>query len=259
MASSTEFKKALREGKLSEAFIIAMGNAPELHITTWISSPEDNAAQTSRGKCLKTHVNLIEGKIANVIGEDLMEDNLYGAIQKFHSQQVTQGHQAISQNLWSLQQMFRLMTIMQKQQNGEEFQPLPLLESFPKITPSPIAIEPATIIAPNVEQTNQEIETNLQSFPQGISQQNLSESEVDNVTDDLLSLVDLDIEEEEEPQLAEEENEDWGEWLDDDSSIEEDVVSLESVDINESKDWGKETTFTPQRLDNNSDNSIQDN
>ena len=248
MASSTEFKKALREGKLSEAFIIAMGNSPELHITTWISSPEDNSAQPSRGKCLKTHVNLVEGKIANVIGEDLMGDNLYSAIQKFHSQQVTQGHQAISQNLRSLQQMFRLMTILQKQQNGEAFQPIQLLESLPKITPLPIAIEPSTIIAPTVDQTSQEI-----------SQQDLSESEINNVTDDLLSLVDLDIEEEEQPQSAEEDNEDWGEWLDDDSSIEEDIMNLESVDINESKDWGKETVFIANRSDNNLDNSIQDN
>ena len=111
MASSTEFKKALREGKFTEAFAIAMGNAPELKITTWISSPEDNSAQPSRGKCLKTNVNLVEGKISNAIGEDLMGDNLYGAIQKFHSQQVSQGHQAISENLRSLQQMFRLMTL----------------------------------------------------------------------------------------------------------------------------------------------------
>ncbi|MGK7894069.1 MAG: hypothetical protein AB4372_10700, partial [Xenococcus sp. (in: cyanobacteria)] len=80
MPSSTEFKKALREGKFSEALAIAMGNAPELRITTWISSPEDNSAQPSRGKCLKTHVNLVEGKITNAIGQDLMGDSLYSAI-----------------------------------------------------------------------------------------------------------------------------------------------------------------------------------
>ena len=255
MASSTEFKKALREGKLSEAFVIAMGNAPELHITTWLSSPEDNPAQPSRGKCLKTHVNLVEGKIANAIGEDLMGDNLYGAIQKFHSQQVAQGHQAISQNLRSLQQMLRLMTILQKQQNGEEFQQIQLLESAPKIAPSPIAIETSPIIAPTVNQTNQEPDINPHSFHQGISQQDLSDSEVDDITDDLLSLVDLGIEDEEQTQSSEQENEDWGEWLDDDdSNVQEDIMSIESVDIEESKDWGKETIFIPRQSDSSQDN-----
>ncbi len=255
MASSTEFKKALREGKLREALIIAMGNAPELQITTWISSPEDNSAQPSQSKCLKTHVNLVEGKIANSIGADLMGDSLYGAIQKFHSQQVTQGHQAISENLRSLQQMFRLMSIWQKQQNGEEFQQVQLLEPLPKIPPSPIAIEPSPVIAPTVNQTSHEVDINRNSLTQNISQQDLSESEADDLTDTLMSLVDLGIEEENKPQRSEEENEDWGEWLDDDdSSVQEEILNLESIDVDEAKDWGKETVFIP----NKSDNSIQD-
>ena len=260
MASSTEFKKALREGKLSEALVIAMGNAPELHITTWISSPEDNSAQPSRGKCLKTHVNLVEGKIANAIGEDLMGDSLYGSIQKFHSQQVNQGHQAISENLRSLQQMFRLMTIWQKQQNGEEFQQIPLLEPLPKIPPSPIAIEPSPVIAPTVNQTSHELDIDPNSTAQGISEQDLSEAEEDDITDSLLSLVDLGIEEENNSQPSEDDNEDWGEWLDDDdSSVEEDILSLESIDVDKAKDWGNETVLITNKSDNSSDNSIQDN
>ena len=240
MASSTEFKKALREGKLSEAFVIAMGNAPELHITTWLSSPEDNPAQPSRGKCLKTHVNLVEGKIANAIGEDLMGDNLYGAIQKFHSQQVAQGHQAISQNLRSLQQMLRLMTILQKQQNGEEFQQIQLLESAPKIASSPIAIETSPVIAPTVNQTSEELDVNPNNFHQVVSQQDLSESEVN----ELLSLADLEIEDEEQIQPSQEDNEDWGEWLDDDEPVVgNETLNLESIEVNEAKDWGERNGF----------------
>ena len=255
MASSTEFKKALREGKFSEALAIAMGNSPELHITTWISSPEDNSAQPSKGKCLKTHVNLVEGKISNAIGEDLMGDSLYGAIQKFHSQQVNQGHEAISENLRSLQQMFRLMTLWQKQQNGAEFQQIQLSESLPKIPPSPIAIEPSPVIAPTVKQTSQEIDIDPNSFASGIVQQNSSESEADDLTDTLLSLVDLDLEDEENSGAVDEDNEDWGEWLDDDdSTVEEEILNLESIDVDEVKDWSKETVFISHQSKNSQDN-----
>ena len=255
MASSTEFKKALREGKFSEALAIAMGNAPELRITTWISSPEDNSAQPSRGKCLKTHVNLVEGKITNAIGQDLMGDSLYGAIQKFHSQQVNQGHQAISENLRSLQQMFRLMSLWQQQQNGTEFQQIQLSETLPKIPPSPIAIEPSPVIAPTINQTSQEIDLESNNFSQGIGQPDLSESEADEVTDALMSLVDLDLEDEENSAVTDDDNEDWGEWLDDDeSTVEEEILNLESIDVNEAKDWGKETVFIPNKSHNSQDN-----
>ena len=250
MPSSTEFKKALREGKLNEALVIAMGNAPELHITTWISSPEDDSAQPPKGKCLKTHVNLVEGKIANSIGEDLMGDSLYGAVQKFHSQQINQGHQAISENLRSLQQMFRLMTLWQQQQNGEPLQQIPLLDPLPKIPPSPIAIEPSPVIAPTVNQPNQEQNINPNGFASVVTQQDLSEAEEDDLTDTLLSLVDLGIEDEQ-SQPIDDDNEDWGEWLDDDdSTVEEEILNLESIDVEDAKDWGKDTVFIPNQPNN---------
>lgn len=253
MPSSKEFKKALREGKLSEALVIAMGNAPELRITTWISSPEDDSAQPSKGKCIKTHVNLVEGKIANSIGQDLMGDNLYGAIQKFHSQQINQGHQAISENLRSLQQMFRLMSLWQQQQNGEPLPQLPLLDPLPKIPPSPIAIEPSPIIAPTVNQTNQEPNVNPNGLAPVITQQDVAEAEEEDedLTDTLMSLVDLGIDDEPTSQTDDDENEDWGEWLDDDdSTVEEEILNLESIDVEETKDWGKDTVFIPNQTNN---------
>ena len=243
MTPSTEFKKALREGKLGEALVIAMGNAPKLQITTWISSPEDNSTQSSRGKCIKTHVNLVEGKISNTVGEDLIGDDLYDAVQKFHSQQVTQGHQAISQNLQSLQQMFRLMTIWQKQQNDADFQPIKLLEPVPKIPTSPLTIESTPTIAPTV---NQEIDLAANGLTNGIEPQD--DLEADNLTDALMSIVDLEIEEEKSPQGVDEENEDWGEWLDDDdSNLEQDILNLESVDLDEAKNWQEKDNIYSQK------------
>ena len=233
MAPSTEFKKALRQGKLGEALVIAMGNSPKLKITTWISSPDDNSPEATKKKSITTQVNLLEGKISNAIGEDLIADALYSAVQKFHSQQVTQGHQAISQNIQSLQQMFRLMSIWQKQQNGTEFQSIKLLESIPKISASPFTIEPTPIIAPT---GHQEIDLASKGLTQGIEPED--ELEADKLTDALMSIVDLEIEEEKITQVVNDENEDWGEWLDDDdSNLEQDILNLESVDLDKAKDW----------------------
>ena len=87
MKSSEEFKQALRAGKLNEAFLVAMSNAPELHITTWVTSASDthdweSHSQPQAGKCLRTHINLIEGKIENEIGEQFVGDR-YPEIQQF--------------------------------------------------------------------------------------------------------------------------------------------------------------------------------
>ncbi len=115
MTSSEDFKQALKSGNLGEAFLLAMSKAPELHITTWIASPQDNPAQLPRSRSLRTNINLIEGKIENQIGKELLGSR-HPEIQNFHHQQVAQGHQTIQQNLESLQQMFRLMAAFQKQQ-----------------------------------------------------------------------------------------------------------------------------------------------
>lgn len=50
MAASEEFKQALRAGKLAEAFVVAMSKTPELEITTWIASPNQNQPVSSQSQ-----------------------------------------------------------------------------------------------------------------------------------------------------------------------------------------------------------------
>ena len=236
MVSSKEFKQAVREGRLNDAFVIAMGNAPELHITTWIASPDDNSSQPRSGECLRTHVNLVEGEIINEIGEQLIGDELYSTLQQFHLQQVTQGHQTISQNLQSIQQMFRLLAILQKQQNGEEYSPV-----------NPWKIANTSLPLPSAPSDNFSAQSSPENsnFPLMVESNDLqiADDNEDDVMKNLLSLDELNIDVE--PPKNEEKNlqppknsEDWGDWLnEDESDISTGMLDLEGLELDESEDW----------------------
>ncbi|VEP16088.1 conserved hypothetical protein [Hyella patelloides LEGE 07179] len=247
MASSKEFKQAIREGRLNDAFVIAMGNAPELHITTWVASQGNDSSQPREGECLRTHVNLVEGEIINEIGEQLIGDDLYSFLQQFHLQQLTQGHQTISQNLQSLQQMFRLLAVLQKQQKGEAYTPI----NTWKIADT--ALPPAPVSSPSLENnlSDETVELSLASESADLSSANDPEDEIVN---DLLSLDDIDIEieqpsTEQNPEENTKNEEDWGDWLDEDKLEDNStVIGLDDLDIEQSEDWqsedwGDETEF----------------
>ena len=217
--TSEDFKQALRAGNLSQAFLLAMSKAPELHITTWIASPQDRPAQPQPDKTLRTHINLVEGKIDNEIGEQLLSDR-YPEIQQFHHQQVTQGHQTIQQNLQSLQQMFRLMATFQKQQQN------PSQSSWIDVS----AAKPTELEGQTTDKAIASSETVTESLPGNKAEPQLpsfaTEAEEDAVVDDLLSLADLD--DDEEPEAAVEE--DWGDWLEeDDSPKNPEIMNLNST------------------------------
>ena len=252
MASSKEFKQAIREGRLNDAFGIAMSNAPELHITTWVASGESESKPLEE-ECLRTHVNLVEGEIVNEIGEELIGDNLYATLQQFHFQQVTQGHQTISQNLQSLQQMFRLLAVLQKQQKGEAYTPINTWKIADTALPS------ASKANLSLENNSSDEPTNFASNSESVEIQSINDEE--DIVDDLLSLDDIDIEvnrQENIPPSVESEAkpaakaEDWGDWLDEDSSeINPEIVDIEDLDLDRSEDWqdedwGDETEFMPK-------------
>lgn len=255
MKTSTEFKQALRAGKLSEAFLLAMSNAPELHITTWIAPANEDSLHQSEhsskpqaGNFLRTHINLIEGKIDNEIGEKLIGDG-NPAIQKFHLQQVTQGSQTIQQNLQSLQKMFHLMSAFEQQrQTGNTQLNWVNVESDALAAPADTvelegnkaigslsAAESNTISTDNKSYASEsdkveseqwesssesaKVEPQLPSFTQ----------EEDGIVDDLLSLADLD----DESDGKQDNDEDWGEWLEDDeANVKPEIIDLNSLDPN---------------------------
>ncbi len=224
MASSEEFKQAIREGRLNDALVLAISKAPDLEITTWIASADTSDTQPQARKFLSTHINLVEGEITNKISSEIIGDNLYQKAQQFHIQQVSQGHKTITHNLESLQQILRLMTILQKQKQGESYQPLATF----KISASPVP--EANVLLPKTE-TN----TNYINPVTVIKEET-------PIEDNMLSPGDLKTE-----ANMENEDNDWGDWLEDDQDsnlgLDTEFLTLEAFEINESEEWEDETEF----------------
>ncbi|MEM8673051.1 MAG: hypothetical protein AAGF83_04160 [Cyanobacteria bacterium P01_G01_bin.67] len=250
MTSSEDFKQAIRAGNISEAFLVAMSNAPQLNITTKIISADGHqvdAVPSQLDNYLHTHINLIEGKIENEIGEQLTGDR-YAEIKQFHLQQVTQGHQTIQENLISLQKMFQLMSAFQHQQTSDHANWVDIAADVarePLVTQpdanqlfggkvanaleAGITTEPAQTIFtedhPELETDNPEPQ--LPSFEE--------EDEDESVVADLMSLADIDDDlEESEPT----DQSDWSEWLDDEPEVKTEVFDLKSLNLREaSENW----------------------
>lgn len=262
MTSSEEFKQAIRTGNINEAFLVAMSNAPELSITTKIiTSSSGQNSENSTGEQqdhhLSTHINLIEGKIENEIGEKLTGDR-YSEIKQFHMGQVAEGYQTIQHNLITLQKMFQLMSTFQQQQTTEHLNWLDIAadvsrESLPPQPPTtqlysqpPEALaagKVATLGKTNIPQTAIE-ERNEPELP------SFEEDEEDHVVDDLLSLADLDDDSTviEHPP-GESESGDWGEWLEDEPEVKPQVFNLKSLNMRQGQNW--------QHWDAASSNSIE--
>jgi hypothetical protein len=283
MTSSDEFRKALRAGKLTDAFVLAMSKAHQLNITTSIAFPEKNSSQSATSSSLRTRLDLVEGKIDNEIDEQFLGNPLYQQVQQFHRQQVNRGHHTIAQNLETLQQMFRLLVTLQKQQlegNYREFgwldvatESLPVekaLRQHPQsgIAKNDTAAETAEEVSPPAEKVNSDNSgaaalasrdrlTTPTSIESELDRQEEKETGVESTAIEsieaeaetrsyILSLKDLETDNEEVISTQGEE-EDWGDWLEEDDVALLDLASLEGED--ESEEWqeGKENNSQENR------------
>jgi hypothetical protein len=248
MTSSEDFKQAIRAGNISEAFLVAMSNAPQLNITTKIVTADGQKIDADNGQMdnyLHTHINLIEGKVENEIGEKLTGDR-YSEIKQFHLQQVTQGHQTIQHNLLSLQKMFQLMSSFQQQQathtNWVDIAADVARESLPTQTNTgnlygnlPNALEASHVgNQSRANQTNQPVAKIAEnSFEPQLPALNAEDEQMVN---DLLSLAALDDDAELEETVTPENQPDWSEWLDEEPDVKTGVFDLKSLKIKEAKE-----------------------
>ncbi|MGV2830139.1 hypothetical protein [Myxosarcina sp. GI1(2024)] len=209
--SSEDFKGAVRAGKLSEALLLAMSKAPELTITTWIASPDTNDQTVPIDNSLRTEINLVAGEINNVVGERMLS-NRHPEIERVHFREVKRATDTIGENLETVQKMLRSLAAFQPQSFQLVRKQLPIKSISPNKNSYPSEPEESTITSSD----NASIDTAAQSIP--------SESEFDpdeSVVDDLMSLTDLDTDDlNEVTEPLSSEDEDWGDWLDDDSTSE---------------------------------------
>ncbi|MGB5633417.1 MAG: hypothetical protein WBM44_10605 [Waterburya sp.] len=245
MTSSEDFKQAIRAGNISEAFLVAMSNAPELNITTKIITADGHQVDSDQSQLdnyLHTHINLIEGKVENEIGERLTGDR-YSEIKQFHLQQVTQGHQTIQHNLISLQKMFQLMSSFHEQQASNHSSWVDIAadvtrESLPAEPDAnqlygnkiPNALE-AGAIASQTESSTPEADATVS---ENYEPQLPSFEEEESMVNDLLSLADVDddLDGSETP----EDQGDWSEWLDDEPEVKTEVFDLKSLNIRDAEE-----------------------
>lgn len=112
MASSDEFKQQFKSGNFVEALKIALSEATELKVTTWIApaTPEhpQQAQQSTPGYRLQTRMNLLDGEVRNEVGRAFVEDGPYAdsGLWQFHINQVESGQRAIHGNLQGLRELF---------------------------------------------------------------------------------------------------------------------------------------------------------
>ena len=241
MKPSEEYKLAIKEGRINDAFAIAMGNAPQLKITTWIA--ESQTSQTSEeqslpksGDRLQTKVDLIAGEIVNEIGENAIQDDLYGSLQQFHLNQVNNSHQTVSENLQSLQQMFRLLTLLQKQQLGEPLSAINPWHLQESEFPAALETQPGQF-------------NNSFLPPESLSLEDLTPDEDDEMLDNLLTLDELEIDPEPEPlskpESTADDEDDWGDLLDEPEEDGQEksglkMLDLKNLDLREDEQWENE-------------------
>jgi hypothetical protein len=157
MALRDDFQEAIKAGKLKEALILAMTQAMELNITTWVTSTGGETGSAAQpGHRLHTRIDIMQGKIENEVGDRFIGYGPYQELRDYHQQQVTQSHAIVQSNLYSLQQLFGVLTAIQ-QQNQQiaarqaglpplELSPLPPLVSQPARRAEPDLNQPSSVI-----------------------------------------------------------------------------------------------------------------
>jgi hypothetical protein len=110
MAASDDFKAQLKAGKIVDALTLALGEAIELEVTTWVSTESDtDASQPSPGNRIRTRINIVDGDIDNEVGSAFVGNASYAELRQFHLAQVKEGREIIQHNLVTLQQIFTVM------------------------------------------------------------------------------------------------------------------------------------------------------
>lgn len=109
MSASDEFKQKLKNGEIAEALTMALGEAIDLEITTWVSSENSSPTGPQPGTCMRTHINLVDSTVENEVGTQFIGNGPYRELRDFHLAQVHEGRQILQQNLESLQQVFTIL------------------------------------------------------------------------------------------------------------------------------------------------------
>jgi hypothetical protein len=108
MVVNEEFKRLLQTGQFNEALLLALEQAMEIEVTTWVASGQE--VEAAPGQRLRSRLNLIAGELEHEIGEEFLDNPAYQQLQQFHLDQVQASRQTMVQNVETLQQLFTVLT-----------------------------------------------------------------------------------------------------------------------------------------------------
>ncbi|HHP7232055.1 MAG TPA: hypothetical protein ACFCUY_14500 [Xenococcaceae cyanobacterium] len=124
MTAIEQFKAKIQAGEVYEALALAMSEAIELKITTWVASSKTDNLETEAkpGYRMRTRINLVDGDIENEIGREFANNPAYEELQQLHLAQVRQSREIILNNLASLQNMLAMLnsTMTKSVENSPE-------------------------------------------------------------------------------------------------------------------------------------------
>lgn len=110
MSAMEEFRAKVMAGEIAEALSLAMSEAIELKVTTWVASSDRSTSlsESQPGYRWRTRLDLVNGEVENEIGSEFINNPAYRELQRLHLEQVQQGRKILIANLETLQAMFAI-------------------------------------------------------------------------------------------------------------------------------------------------------
>lgn len=109
MTISERFKQELQAGNFETAIELALSEAMNLEIVTWVADDaeegEDNPKR-QRGSQIRTKINLLDGKVENQIGSLFLDGGPYANLREFHTHQIQAGQELVRHKFESLQSLW---------------------------------------------------------------------------------------------------------------------------------------------------------
>ena len=95
--------------EIREPLICAISKAVEVNVTTAIVADLDRMGCNMSEAGFSTHINLLDNTVNREIDLKLVDNRVYGELQRWHIEQVKQKQASLVTNLSSLEEMRRML------------------------------------------------------------------------------------------------------------------------------------------------------
>lgn len=107
MVVNEEFKRLVQAGQLNDALLLALEQAVEVEVTTWVGSQSETEVVPSQR--LRSRLNLVAGTLEHELGEEFLDNPAYAELQQFHLEQIRASREMMVENVETLQHLFTVL------------------------------------------------------------------------------------------------------------------------------------------------------